>query len=264
MPSKHIDKESVIDETLHFFVKYYVRRNITDFPNTRDLDAINMEVIENCENYIQKGNKISSTFVTEKFMNGKGKPSSIKVLKAKLEDKLFENNSGMARFVLSKFDEVSHTREYNPDLWARNEKGLLVWTVEHILPQGDSIPPCWVDMIADGDKTKAEEIQDKWVHCLGNLTLSGYNSKLSNACFEEKQKLESKKILGRTINIGYKNGLALNNFRFSIDGKNLADVEKWTETSIEARNNAMVDQLVELFAFDKAEQNDLEKSHGKL
>ena len=265
LPSKHIDKESVIDETLQFFVKYYVRRNITDFPNTRELDAINMEVIENCENYIQKGNKISSTFIMEKFMNGKGKPSRIKVLKAKLEDKLFENNSGMARFILSKFDEISHTREYKPDLWARNEKGLLVWTVEHILPQGDSMPQCWVDMIADGDKTKAEEIQKKWVHCLGNLTLSGYNSKLSNACFEDKQNLQERKnILGHTINIGYKNGLALNNFRFSVDGINLAEIEKWTETSIEARNNAMVDKLVELFAFDKAEQNDWkkEKSHG--
>lgn len=258
LPSKHIDKESVIDETLQFLVKYYVRRNITDFPNTRELDAINMEVIENCESYIQKGNKMSSTFIIEKFMNGKGKPSGIKVLKEKLEDKLFENNSGMARFVLSKFDEASHTREYKPDLWARNEKELLVWTVEHILPQGDSIPQCWVDMIADGDKTKAEEIQKKWVHCLGNLTLSGYNSKLSNACFEDKQNLqERKKILGRKINIGYKNSLALNNFRFSVGGinTNLAEIEKWTETSIEARNIAMVDKLVELFAFGKAEQN---------
>lgn len=258
LPSKHIDKESVIDETLEFFVKYYVRRNITDFPNTRELDAINMEVIENCEHCIQEGNKISSAFIMEKFRNGKGKPSRIEVLKEKLEDKLFENNSGMARFVLSKFDERSHTREYKPDLWARNEKELLVWTVEHILPQGDSIRQCWVDMIAGGDKTRAEEIQEKWVHCLGNLTLSGYNSKLSNSCFEDKQNLqERKKFLGHKIDIGYRNGLALNNFCFSVDGikTNLAEIEKWTETSIEARNIAMVEKLVELFAFDKAEQN---------
>jgi hypothetical protein len=32
------DKKNVIDEVLKFFIKYYVRRNITDFPNTRDLD----------------------------------------------------------------------------------------------------------------------------------------------------------------------------------------------------------------------------------
>lgn len=257
LPLQHLDERSVIDETLEFLVKYYVRRNITDFPNTRELDAINMEVIENCENCIQKGSKIGSTFIIEKFRNGKGKPSSIKDLKANLEDKLFENNSGMARFVLSKFDEMSHTREYSPNLWARNEKGLLVWTVEHILPQGDSMPQCWVDMIADGDMTKAEDIQKKWVHCLGNLTLTGYNSNLGNSGFENKQNLKTSKSLGHTINIGYKNGLALNNFPFSVAGRNrnLADIEKWTETSIEARNDAMVDELIKLFAFDEAEQN---------
>ena len=40
------NKENVIDNVLQFFIKYYVRRNITNFPNTRDLDTINMDVIE--------------------------------------------------------------------------------------------------------------------------------------------------------------------------------------------------------------------------
>jgi Protein of unknown function (DUF1524). len=48
-------------------------------------------------------------------------------------------------------------------------------------------------MIADGDKNKAEEIHEEWVHCLGNLTLSGYNSKLSNASFKNKQNLHENK-----------------------------------------------------------------------
>ena len=34
-------------------------------------------------------------------------------------------------------------------------------------------------MIGQGDKIKALKIQDELVHTLGNLTLSGYNSKLS-------------------------------------------------------------------------------------
>jgi len=257
LPTENIEnKESVIDEVLHFFIKYYVRRNITDFPNTRDLDAINMDVIEKCDKYLKKGNKLKSQFITEAFLNGKEKPSSIKDLKNGLEDKLFYYNSGMARFVLSKLDEISHSREYKPDLWARNEKGLLVWTVEHIFPQGENIPQCWVDMIADGDKNKAEEIHEEWVHCLGNLTLSGYNSKLSNASFEDKQNLhENKKFLGHKINIGYKNGLSLNNFQFSVNRKDtsLAEIDKWTETSIKERNNAIVDVLLKIFAFNEEE-----------
>jgi uncharacterized protein with ParB-like and HNH nuclease domain len=252
-PEKIDNREIVIDEVLQFFIKYYVRRNITDFPNTRDLDAINMDVIEKCDKFLNKKNKLNSQFILDSFMDGKEKPSELSVLKKKLEGSMFYYNSGMARFVLAKLDEISHSREYKPDLWARNEKGLLVWTVEHVFPQGENIPQCWVDMIAGGDKKKAEGIHKELVHCLGNLTLSGYNSKLSNVSFEDKQNLhENKKFLGHNINIGYKNGLSLNNFQFSVDNKdtNLAKIDKWTGTSIQARNKAMVEILLKLFAFN--------------
>ena len=57
------NKECVIDDVIQFFIKYYVRRNITDFPNTRDLDTINMDVIEKCDKYIQDGNKLNSEYI---------------------------------------------------------------------------------------------------------------------------------------------------------------------------------------------------------
>jgi hypothetical protein len=97
---------------------------------------------------------------------------------------------------------------------------------------------------------------------LGNLTLSGYNSKLSNARFSDKQNLhENKKFLGYKINIGYKNGLSLNNLQFSVNGKDtsLAKIDKWTENSIAARNNVMVDVLLKIFAFNEEEIKTLEK-----
>ena len=115
-------------------------------------------------------------------------------------------------------------------------------------------------MIAGGDREKAYSIHEKWVHCLGNLTFSGYNSKLSNASFKDKQNLhKNKNFLGHKIDIGYKNGLALNNFRFRENNKdtNLALINKWTETSIKERNNAMVTTLLKMFAFNKEELKDL-------
>ncbi len=57
---------------------------------------------------------------------------------------------------------------------------------------------------------------DEMVHSFGNLTLSGYNSKLSNQSFEKKQSKAEANIFGNKIYIGYKNGLALNNIRFKV------------------------------------------------
>jgi hypothetical protein len=205
--------------------------------------------------------KLTSELIIEKLMTGKEKPASINKLKEGIEDNLFYYNAGMARYVLSKLDEISHSREYKPDLWARNDKGLLVWTVEHVFPQGNNIPDYWVDMIADGNKEKAEEIHEEWVHCLGNLTLSGYNSKLSNSSFEEKQSLhENKKFLGYKINIGYKNGLSLNDLKFDCNGAltSLANIETWTQKSIECRNDTMTNILLKLFSFTDDEISEIE------
>lgn len=38
---------------------------------------------------------------------------------------------------------------------------------------------------------RAQEIHDKYLNCLGNLTFTGYNSEFSNASFNEKHALYS-------------------------------------------------------------------------
>ncbi|HQI73668.1 MAG TPA: DUF262 domain-containing HNH endonuclease family protein [Smithella sp.] len=246
------DDSQVKEKVVELLCKYYFRRNITDYPNTRDLDAINIDLIEQCQNKITNGKEISYSFISKVVLMGKGKPSSSETLKDALLDNLFYNNEGMARYALARLDETSHTREYAPNLWERNEKGLYVWTVEHIFPQGKNIPTDWVEMIADGDREKAEKIQDEWVHCLGNLTLSGYNSKLSNQSFKKKQEKSLASVFGNKIRIGFKNGLALNNIEFPSNGEDysLATTKKWTVDHINSRNKIMVKMLLKLFKFD--------------
>lgn len=56
-------------------------------------------------------------------------------------------------------------------------------TIEHIMPQ--TLTAKWkIDL-----GKKATEIYEKYVHCIGNLTLTGYNSEMSNDSFEEKKKV---------------------------------------------------------------------------
>ena len=98
--------------------------------------------------------------------------------------------------------------------------------------------------LSSGDRQKAGGLQDEWVHRLGNLTLSGYNSDLATGAFEKKQKLsKDRSFIGHKINIGYKNNLALNSLEFETkDGKfSLATAPHWNTDMIKARTKLMVD-----------------------
>jgi hypothetical protein len=103
-------------------------------------------------------------------------------------------------------------------------------------------------MVADGDRKQAAEIQNRSVHRLGNLTLSGYNSDLATAPFSKKQKLsKDRNFLGHKINIGYQNGLALNEIPFGCQDEeySLSSAPIWTADMIEARTNTLVSLILE-------------------
>lgn len=242
-------EKQVKEKTVELLCKYYFRRNVTDYPNTRELDAINIELVEQCQKELTAYRKLTYNFISKVILTGKGHPASLEKLRESLADNLFYNNERMARYALAKLDEIHHSREYTPNLWQRNEKGLNIWTVEHIFPQGRNIPAEWIEMIASGDKDEAERIQGEMVHCLGNLTLSGYNSKLSNQSFKKKQEKSVANIFGTQIFVGYMNGLALNNIPFSVNNKKLtlATSEQWTVRHIKTRNAVMVDKLIKQF-----------------
>ena len=58
-------------------------------------------------------------------------------------------------------------------------------------------------MIANGDKDLAKDLRDKYVHTMGNLTLSGYNQRLSNLSFEIKRDRKDKKAITLAIKMDY-------------------------------------------------------------
>lgn len=179
----------------------------------------------------------------------RAQPASLEKFITALSDHIYENNTWMARYLLIQIDQLHHSREYQPDFWARDDKGRFVWTVEHVLPQAERLPDHWVKMIADGDTEAAATIQDQWVHRFGNLTLSGYNSDLATVAFEKKQKLaKDRSFLGHKINIGYQNGLFLNGLTFPIakDTFSLANAPRWNAAMIEARTKVMVEMIVKV------------------
>lgn len=215
-------------EITELLVRFFVRRNLTDTPPTRDLTRLFMSIVESIHG-------LESVTVVAKIKEQLVSISSTdEMFKNKLNGPIYEENSGVTRFILCALAEKEMTRESFVDLW-RVENRQFVWTIEHIFPQGDNIPKDWVDMIADGDQQKAKELQSNHVHKLGNLTISGFNSSLGNKSFAVKRDRTDRE--GRPV--GYRNGLKMN--------ERLLITSSWSVEEIENRTEDMINQVIALF-----------------
>jgi hypothetical protein len=223
LQEEHMQK--IIKALVHFFV----RRNLTDIPPTRDLTLRFMRTIENINGLI--GEEVVNT-VVKKLVEVSSDDNRFR---ESLKGPIYQDNSWVTRFLLCALEERAMTREKQVDLWAMDGK-QYIWTIEHIFPQGENIPQPWIDMIAEGNTEKAKELQQQYVHRLGNLTISGYNSNLGNKSFEDKKDRTDK----QGLLVGYKNGLYLN--------QELAGKADWNIESIQERTSKLVEELMEMFS----------------
>ena len=228
------------DETLAFLVKllvcFFVRRNLTDTPPTRDLERLFISICESVESEGLKG-IAAAEYIKKRLVDVSASDASFREC---LEGPIYDVNPDMTRYILTVIASPSVTKEMKP-LWERYASGNYVWTIEHIFPQGKNIPDEWVKMVADGDMSKATEVQEKQVHTLGNLTITGYNSKLSNMPFVTKR--DRKDVYG--ANVGYRNGLNLND--------ELINTDTWTSEQIQERTDRLVGLTLKAFDFDEIE-----------
>jgi uncharacterized protein with ParB-like and HNH nuclease domain len=101
------------------------------------------------------------------------------------------------------------------------------YTIEHILPQNENLSREWRDALGP----EWERVQETWLHTLGNLTLTGYNSEYSDRPFSQKRDIEG----------GFKvSPLWLN--------EGLGDLERWDEAAIQARAKRLAEQAVKVWA----------------
>lgn len=228
--------DSTIADTIKLLTTFFVRRNLTDIPNTQDVTRIFMNIIDSIEEKSLTGIAIYNHIYT--VLQSRSAPDDL--FKEKLNGDIYEDNVGITRFLLCELAESYMTKETFKDLWAQEEQGsngkkVYVWTIEHIFPEGEKVPSDWVNMIANGDKERAQEYREKYVHKLGNLTITGFNSKLSNMSFERKKELKNND--GNFI--GYKNGLGIN--------AEIVQKESWTIKDIIDRTDRIVRELLDKY-----------------
>ncbi|GAA7732334.1 hypothetical protein HpBT153_14360 [Helicobacter pylori] len=114
-------------------------------------------------------------------------------------------------------------------------------TIEHIMPQ--KLTEEWKRDLGEN----FQEIHDKYLHTIGNLTLTGYNTEYSNKSFQEKQGMEK----------GFKNSPLMLNQSL----KNLE--ESFGEEEIKKRANDLADLALEIWTYPKLDAETLEKYKPK-
>lgn len=99
-------------------------------------------------------------------------------------------------------------------------------TIEHIMPQSEQLSRHWIrDLGSDWKR-----IHQEYLHRIGNLTLTGYNSEYSNKPFQEKRDM--------------KGGFPESPLRLNAG---LGLVSNWNETEIKNRTERLIDKAIKVW-----------------
>ncbi|GAA8840991.1 DUF262 and DUF1524 domain-containing protein [Helicobacter pylori] len=113
-------------------------------------------------------------------------------------------------------------------------------TIEHIMPQ---------ELTEEWERDLGENFQaihDKYLHTIGNLTLTGYNQEYSNKSFQEKRGMEK----------GFKQSRLMLN-------ESLKNLESFGEEKIKKRANDLADLALKIWTYPKLDAETLEKYKPK-
>jgi uncharacterized protein with ParB-like and HNH nuclease domain/predicted transport protein len=101
------------------------------------------------------------------------------------------------------------------------------YTIEHIMPQNEKLSAAWkTELGADW-----EQVWQTWLHTLGNLTLTGYNSEYSDHIFKDKRDMAG--------------GFAQSPLKLN---QGLGQLEHWNEETIKTRAKKLADKALEVWA----------------
>jgi uncharacterized protein with ParB-like and HNH nuclease domain/predicted transport protein len=111
------------------------------------------------------------------------------------------------------------------------------YTIEHVLPQNENLSAQWQTELG----SEWQRIQQTYLHTLGNLTLTGYNSEYSDRPFAEKRDM--------------KGGFAESPLRMN---QGLGKLKHWNEEAIRQRAETLAAKAVSVWTAPKLDSAILE------
>lgn len=112
------------------------------------------------------------------------------------------------------------------------------YTIEHVMPQNERLSAAWQEELG----SDWQEMHARYLHTIGNLTLTGYNSELSDRPFQEKRDMDG----------GFANSpIKLN--------RGLARLEHWNKDEIEKRAALLADEATRIWALPRLSSEQVSK-----
>ena len=112
------------------------------------------------------------------------------------------------------------------------------YTIEHILPQNENLSSDWQTDLGE----EWARVQETWLHTLGNLTLTGYNSEYSDHSFANKRDMQGGfKVSPIKLNAG------------------LGQLDAWNEDEITKRAGKLASKAIAVWKSPKLDENVLEQ-----
>ncbi|MGI6680427.1 MAG: HNH endonuclease family protein [Bdellovibrionota bacterium] len=200
-----------------YLVKFLVYVRDTKFLNRYFASAYE-RIFENKEYYNKYYEAINKYFFEQGEM-----PTDDMFKESLVEDSLYDYNRSLTKYLLYKIENGDNNKEQV----AIDDK----ITIEHIFPR--TINSDWRRYLKKG-----EDYND-WLHCLGNLSLTGYNSEMGNKTFEFK-----------------KNSLKENG-KFSELNKSVINKLKWGSDQVRKRGKELAEKLIALLKVEKVKDDDI-------
>lgn len=116
------------------------------------------------------------------------------------------------------------------------------YTIEHIMPQNKNLSSDWQHELG----VDSQEVQQKYLHTVGNLTLTGYNSELSDKPFIEKRDMDG--------------GFADSPIRMN---RHLGKLDHWNENEIVLRAKDIAKTATKIWSLPEVDDSLLEKYKPK-
>jgi len=157
-------------EIVRLCVSYVLRRAVCDIPtNSLNKTFATMKNDIRCEEYLTS---VKAFFIL--LDSYKEFPNNERFVAAFSSRDIY--NMNRCRYILGRLENYDN----------KSVVSLDNLTIEHIIPQNPDLSDDWKASLGDN----WSEIQKKYLHTIGNLTLTAYNSEMSDSHFVDKLDME--------------------------------------------------------------------------